>query len=300
MQYQRRTGHQQPPQVRQKRVVTPLREAEPETVSPHALGYADRFHDEEHPQVMTVDVRSPLPVQQRRPAYAPDELEADARIATIQRRYNGTLMPDGVLVRRGNDQVYIHKGAPPIQRASRGQAHLASPGSTHERPVVGPNHHHRTIRLHWLVFVGLAPLVMILGYVALNAFASWWQVHTDDTTYGRPRTFQVDAVVGHGDSAAHPSHFLALNLNRHLVIVEIPGGNIAKSVIYGAGVLVGDGQDVTPVTLSFADVNGDNKPDMLVHVLDQTLVFLNTGMKFVPPSNLVTGGSNPPTLGGVN
>ncbi len=137
MQYQRRTGQQPPPQIRQRRVVAPLREAEPETVSPHAPERADRLHDEKHPQVTTVEVRSPLPVQQRSPVYAPDELEADARIATIQRRYNGTPMPDEVLVRRGNDQVYIHKGVPPIQRASRGQAHLASPRSTHDSPSAG-------------------------------------------------------------------------------------------------------------------------------------------------------------------
>jgi hypothetical protein len=68
-------------------------------------------------------------------------------------------------------------------------------------------------------------------------------------------------------------------------------------VIYSGGVLVGDGQDVTPVTLSFLDVNGDGKPDMLVHVADQTLIFTNNGTKFVAPQNLVDGERTLPILG---
>jgi hypothetical protein len=166
-------------------------------------------------------------------------------------------------------------------------------------PLASPKKQHRRGRVHWLFFVGIGLLVMILGYVAINAFGSWWHTHTDDTTYGRPRTFQIDAVVGHHDSAAHPSHFIALNLNSHILIIEIQGGDISKSVIYSGGVLVGDGQDLAPVTLTFSDVNGDGKLDMLVHVTDQTITFLNNGTKFVPPANVVTtgGGTSSPTLG---
>ncbi len=37
-----------------------------------------------------------------------------------------------------------------------------------------------------------------------------------------PRTFQVDAVVGHNDSATNPSHFIAMNLNGR---IEMGYGN---------------------------------------------------------------------------
>lgn len=58
----------------------------------------------------------------------------------------------------------------------------------------------RRFPVHWLVFAGIALLVMILGWLTLSALGSWWQVQQDDWHYGRPRTFQTDAVVGHNDS----------------------------------------------------------------------------------------------------
>jgi len=55
---------------------------------------------------------------------------------------------------------------------------------------------------------------------------------------------------------------------------------------------------LTPATLSFQDKNGDGRVDLVVHILDQTFVYLNNGSKFVPPSNsIVERGSNPPHLG---
>jgi hypothetical protein len=137
----------------------------------------------------------------------------------------------------------------------------------------------------FLVIVGLALLVMLLGFLALSWLGTWWQTQTNDWTFGRPRTFQVDQVVGHQDSPQHPSHFIALNLNRQVLVIELPGGNPAKALIYTGPTLVGDGQDLTPITLTFVDVKGDGKPEMEIHILDQVIVFHNTGSKFVPPSS---------------
>lgn len=134
-----------------------------------------------------------------------------------------------------------------------------------------------------LVVVGVALFIMLLGWLALSWLGSWWTTQTNDWTYGRPRTFQVDAVVGHHDSPGHPSHFLVLNLHRQVLVIELPGGDPSKAIMYTGPALVGDGQDLTPVTLTFADVNGDGKPDMEIHILDQVIVFHNTGAKFVAP-----------------
>lgn len=139
-------------------------------------------------------------------------------------------------------------------------------------------------RFHWLVFVGIAMLVMILGWITLSALGTWWQTRQNDWSYGRPRTFQTDAVVGHRDSAQNPSHFIAMNLNRHIIIIEIPGGDVSKSVIFNGPTLLGPGQDLTPVTLTFADVNHDGKLDMIVNVQGSQFIYLNENGTFVPAS----------------
>lgn len=212
------------------------------------------------------------------------------RIARIVPRYDRIPTTDGYIERRGNRQMHVHfvDTSPQVARAGRRT----------EEPHLPQN---QPRRFHWLVFVGMICLLMLLGYTGLNAFGSWWHIHQDDSTYGRPRTFQIDAVVGHGDSSVHPSHFIAMNLNRHVVIVEIPRGDITKAVIYSGPTLMGDGQDLTPVTLTFQDEDGDGRPDMLVHILDQLIVYLNNGSKFVSQSTSGTGrGSTLPVRGGTS
>ena len=125
-------------------------------------------------------------------------------------------------------------------------------------------------------------LAMLALWTLGSQLVNWWNVTQEDWHYGRPRIFQTDVVVGHSDSTANPSHFLALNLNRHIIIIEFPGGDPSKAKIYTGPTLLGDGQDLTPVILSFKDVNGDGLPDMLVHVQDQTFVMINDHGQFRP------------------
>jgi hypothetical protein len=139
-------------------------------------------------------------------------------------------------------------------------------------------------RFHWLLFVGLAMLIMIPGWVALSALGSWWQTTQNDWHYGRPRTFQIEQVVGHHDSRQDPSHFIAINLNRHIIVIEIPGGDVSKSVVFNGPMLLGPGQDLTPVTLTFQDVNHDGRLDMIINVQDSQFIFLNENGTFVPAS----------------
>jgi hypothetical protein len=133
-----------------------------------------------------------------------------------------------------------------------------------------------------LIAALLGMVVTAALIVSFSAIGNWWQIHQDDVTYGRPRTFQTDAVVGHNDSLANPSHFIFINLNRHVVIIELPGGDAAHARIYSGPTLFGNGQDLTPITAEFKDVNGDGKLDMIVMIQDQRLVYINTGTEFRP------------------
>ncbi len=137
-------------------------------------------------------------------------------------------------------------------------------------------------RFHWLVYVGLAMIGMMLCWMLLTAFLGWWQVEQDDLRYGRPRTAQYDYVVGHGDSNANKSHFIALNLRRHVEVIECPAGDCTKARILLGPVLIGPNQDLAPVTLTFKDVNGDGKPDIIVNVQDSHFVFINDNGTFRP------------------
>jgi len=130
-------------------------------------------------------------------------------------------------------------------------------------------------RFHWLFWVGLALCLLLAGAILLTIVATWWQVTQDDWHYGRPRTFQLDWNVGHGTAANPSSHFIALNLNRHLEVIEIPGNDPSKSKIYLGPTLIGPGEDLTPVTLSFEDMNHDGRPDLVLHIRDATFLFLN-------------------------
>ena len=133
----------------------------------------------------------------------------------------------------------------------------------------------------WAAFI-VGMLLMITLVIGFSAFSSWWQVRQDDATYGRPRTYQVDEVVGHHDGPSNPSHFLFMNLNRHVVVIEFPGGDSTHALLYTGPTLFGDGSDLIPVTGEFKDVNGDHLLDILVHMQDQTLVYINDGTKFRP------------------
>ncbi len=133
-------------------------------------------------------------------------------------------------------------------------------------------------RLLLLAGAGLAALVAL--YVALSAAVGFAQVTLDDIRYGRPRTTQMDLYAGHtGEAPGQPSHFLALNLDRRVVVIELPGGDPQHALTITGPYLFGAGEDLTPVQLSAADVNGDGAPDLLLTVKNEQLVYINEPAK---------------------
>ncbi len=66
-------------------------------------------------------------------------------------------------------------------------------------------------------------IVMLALWTLLTLAVSWWNMTWNDMHYGRPRTFQIDAVVGQNDSAANPSHFIAMNFKGRIEVIEFPG-----------------------------------------------------------------------------
>jgi hypothetical protein len=128
---------------------------------------------------------------------------------------------------------------------------------------------------HPLLYLGVGMIAMLALWTLLTVAISWWNTTWDDLHYGRPRTFQIDAFVGHNESAGTPSHFIAINLNGRIEIIEFPGGDGSKARIYLGPQLYGTGDDLIPVTLSFVDVNSDHLLDMIIHFQSTRIVFIN-------------------------
>jgi hypothetical protein len=160
----------------------------------------------------------------------------------------------------------------PVHTSAR--RYRASTRTTDQQQTAPIAHRPRRSSLHGTVYIGLTLLCMVVGFVVFSALSTWWQ-HTDDFLhYGMPRTYQMDAVVGHQDSAVHPSHFLALNLGGHLSVLEIQGGDLSKTVVYAGPIIYGQGADLVAVTLSVAhDQNG--QPELVLHYQNNEVILYN-------------------------
>jgi hypothetical protein len=130
--------------------------------------------------------------------------------------------------------------------------------------------------------MALAVVVVFLGQLAIGWIGTTW----NDLHYGYPRTFQVDAVIGQGDSAAHPSHFIALNLHGQIEIIELPAGDASHAKIYLGPHLYGPDAALVPVTLQFVESQHPHQPDMVVLFQGQQVVFRNAQGSFhAPPAS---------------
>lgn len=143
----------------------------------------------------------------------------------------------------------------------------------------------RVWHTHPLFYLGIGMIVMLVLWGLLSLLVGWWTNTWNDIHYGYPRTFQVDAVVGHNDSPGNPSHFIAVNLKGRIEIIEFPGGDGSKARIYIGPQLYGNGEDLVPVTLSFDDVYGNHQPDMILHFQNTQIVFVNANGGFRPATS---------------
>jgi hypothetical protein len=134
------------------------------------------------------------------------------------------------------------------------------------------------------LYVGVGMLAMVLCWVAVSAAASWYTALHDNMLYGTPRTFQIDAYVGHNERSGQASHFIAQNLHGRILVIEIPGGDVSKSRIYAGPQLYGADAALIPITLQFQDVNRDGRLDMVIQFKDTRLIYMNDGTGFRPAS----------------
>ena len=249
--------------------------------SRHRAGHHAGLHPEDAPFLtgnQRTQTRVPPASRARRtqaPAYyddlTPEEDEYDdvypPRLPTSTRRYNvdNAGKSRGAIGRRRIETHYHDEEYP-------------------SQPEDAQPLYRRRFHVHWLLIVGIALMLMIVGWMAFNALSAWWQIHQDDSTYGNPRTFQIDAVVGHADSSTSPSHFIAENLRGQIIVIELPGGDASKARSYTVTTVPGNDSN-PPVRLAFQDINRDGKLDMVILIGDPgstvTIILFNNSSQFV-------------------
>ena len=127
-------------------------------------------------------------------------------------------------------------------------------------------------------------LAAIAIYVVVSLLLGKANVLLDDLRYGRPRTTQVDAFVGHDETAGQPTHLVAINLNRQVMVIELPGGDAAKTRTLSGPYLFGANEDLTPLQLHVQDLDGDGRPDLVLDIRQEQLVYLNRDGAFRLPT----------------
>jgi hypothetical protein len=161
----------------------------------------------------------------------------------------------------------------------REPARRASPRSIAPVQRVRPRWH-----LHPLFLLGLVLLVATLLWVGMTQALTWGTNELNTLKYGEPRTFQIDAVVGQGDSAQYPSHFIAVNLRGTVTILEFPAGDASHARVLASTSLIGPDANQAVVTLHFVDLNHDGRPTMLIDIDGVQSILVNDGTTFRPPT----------------
>ncbi len=163
------------------------------------------------------------------------------------------------------------------QRSTRSQ-HLQN--RTQQTSEVHAHQHaglYSSLSLATLVGSGMG-IVLMLILIGQTVFG-WVNITLDDWRYGRPRTYQVNVYVGH-EQNGQPSHFIAINNQGHIEIIELPGNDAAHARIFLGPQLSGVNADLLPVTLEFIDPHHTHHPDMLVHIQQSSILFHNINGTF--------------------
>ncbi len=127
-------------------------------------------------------------------------------------------------------------------------------------------------------------LAALAAYTLINMAVSRINIALDDIRYGRPRTTHLESFVGHDEISGVPTHLMALNMNRQVVIIEIPGGDTSKVRAITGPYLFGADESLTPVILGLRDLDGDGTLDLLLSIRREQIVYVNKDGMFRLPT----------------
>ncbi len=136
-----------------------------------------------------------------------------------------------------------------------------------------------------IAYLTTGVFAMLAIYVLVGAAVNWAQIRIDDVRYGRPRTAQIEGLVGHGaESVAQPTRLISMNIDRQVVVLELPAGDPAQVRSLAGPYLFGANENLTPVLLSLRDMDRDGLNDLIIDVRNEQIVYLNREGTFRLPT----------------
>lgn len=131
-----------------------------------------------------------------------------------------------------------------------------------------------------IAYIVTTVLALLALFLLLSTAITWVHIKIDDIRYGRPRTFQLEAFVGHHEEQGLPTRMISMNMNRQIVVMVIPGGDASKVHTLKGPYLFGEREDLTPATLRLEDMNSDGNVDLILQVKNEAVVYMNRDSSF--------------------
>jgi hypothetical protein len=136
-----------------------------------------------------------------------------------------------------------------------------------------------------LVVYGITALLVVLtGYALLGVIVERVRTTADDMRYGRPRTTHLTGFVGHSEERGIPTHIIAMNLDRQVTLIEIPGSDPKNVRAIEGPYLFGADQALTPIEVQLQDIDGDGTLDLLLTIQREQVFYLNKDGVFRLPT----------------
>lgn len=130
-------------------------------------------------------------------------------------------------------------------------------------------------RMQLISSAALGAVAVLVLYQLATSLSFWARVRLDDLRYGYPRSVQTEAFVGFGEANGLPTHFVALNLHRQIVVLALPGADPTHVLTLKGPLLTGPDAEYTPVTLRLTDVSGDGYPDIIVTAGSRRVIWID-------------------------
>jgi hypothetical protein len=77
---------------------------------------------------------------------------------------------------------------------------------------------------------------------------------------------------------------MAINLNRQVTIIELPGGDAGKARTIAGPYLFGANEDLTVPELGLRDMDADGNVDLVLDIRNEQVVYLNKDGAFRLPT----------------